>query len=94
VKHTLYIAACMLLSILSSTVLHGAIEMYVIDLLATDFERYGLGLPWSTWYSIHAYASVMLLVLGLAGGYVVGERWYRYIYLEKHRGFIAALLRR
>jgi prepilin-type N-terminal cleavage/methylation domain-containing protein len=87
-KKTFYILLATLLGILLSFILHGLIEMGVISLLTSNFETWSLGLSWADWFLIHVWASIILLLLGAAGGYFLGVRWWRIIYIEKRwRGF-------
>jgi prepilin-type N-terminal cleavage/methylation domain-containing protein len=82
-KKTTYILAAIVLGILLSFILHGLIEMGAISLLTSDFETWSLGMSWADWFMVHAVGSVILFILGGIGGYFLGIRWWRIIYIEK-----------
>ncbi len=79
-KKTVYIFSCIILFVLLSILAHAAIEIPAINLLTADFAFYGLGLSWQTWFTIHSIGTILLLLAGVAAGYFVGQRWWRYIY--------------
>jgi len=79
-KKIFYISASMLLFLLLSFILHAVIEISVISLLARDFDKYSLGINWQNWFLIHGVGTFALAFLGLAAGYFVGQRWWKYIY--------------
>ncbi|TSC62077.1 MAG: hypothetical protein G01um101448_1210 [Parcubacteria group bacterium Gr01-1014_48] len=78
----MYLFLFTLLGVIVSFLVHAAIEIPVIDLLVKDFEKYGLGLTWRQWYSVHHIGSVLLLLLGIMGGFWQGKYWWRVMYIE------------
>lgn len=86
-KKVIYIILSIILGILLSTMLHAIVEIFIINLLTKDFNKYGLGLSWETWFLIHSIGTIILLVLGIVGGYLLGQRWWRIIYIEKKYKF-------
>lgn len=83
-KKTVYLCATIFLFILLSFLLHAAIEIPIINLLTADFAKHSLGLNWPQWYLIYHIGTAALLILAVVTGYFVGQRWWRYIYIEKH----------
>ncbi len=87
-KKIIYLGATIFLFILLGFLVHAAIEIFVINLLTKDFVRYGLGLSWQNWYLIHHVGTAVLLILSVVAGYFVGQRWWKYIYVDKkYRGW-------
>lgn len=89
-KRITYIALAIVFGILVQFVLHAVVELGYIHLLVTNFDRWSFGLSWSTWFSIHTVASIVLLVAGIIVGYFLGVHWWKYIYVEKHPGLLGA----
>jgi len=82
-KRTVYLVAFSFLGLLLSTIVHAAIEIPVIDLLISDFNRWGLGLSWEQWFTLHHVGATLLWMAGIWFGYTQGKRWWRVIYIEK-----------
>lgn len=80
IKKYFYIAMFTLLGILASLVVHAGVEIAVIDLLTTDFERYNLGFSWSSWLTIHLVWSVLISVIFTIMGFWQGKYWWGKIY--------------
>ncbi len=62
---------------------HSLIEMAVIYFLLKDLAVYGLGLSWSQWFLIYYIFTIVVFILSVIIGYFVGQRWWRYIYVDK-----------
>lgn len=86
ITRTVYITAFTILGILLSTIVHAAIEIPIINLLASDFDRFSLGLSWSQWFWVHHVGSIILWVAGLIFGFWQGKYWWKAIYVEKRYG--------
>ena len=84
-KRIIYISLFILLGILLSFLVHAGIEIPVINLLVSDFDKYSLGLTWDQWFLIHSIGTPILLVLGIYFGWRQGIRWWRYWYVDKKR---------
>ncbi len=93
-KKIIYISLFTFLGILVSFIIHAAIEIPVINLLVSDFDKYGLGFTWKEWYLIHHIVSAILLLLGVALGYLQGKHWWKIIYVEKRRPSLRKILNR
>ena len=61
---------------------HFFIEIAYIRLLIIDFHKWGLGLDWAQWYTIHRYLGIILAVAGLVFGFKQGVHWWDYIYVK------------
>lgn len=83
IKKTIYISLFTFLGIILSFLVHGAIEIPVINLLVKDFDKYGLGLNWRQWYQVHYVGTIVLFLLGIIAGYLQGKHWWRVIYIER-----------
>lgn len=79
-KKNLYLLLCVLLGVLVTTVLHGVAENIYIELLIRDFETWSFGLTWKHWYTIHTLTTVLLLLVGVVGGWFVGLQWWKRVY--------------
>ncbi len=79
-KKALYIVLFTFLGILVSLMFHGLIEIVSIFFLAKDFSRYGLGLTWDMWFTIHRLTALILFLLGFFGGYWQGRHWWGVLY--------------
>lgn len=82
-KRIVYILLFVVLGIIISFIIHALIELPILRLLTKDFDKYGFGLTWAQWYSIHYLGSIILLLLGIVTGYLQGKYWWRIIYIEK-----------
>lgn len=86
-KKTIYISLAGVLGILLSFLFHVLIEIPIINLLVSDFEKYNLGLSWEQWFFAHYLFTIALFILGLGFGINCGFKWWQYIYVDKkYRG--------
>ncbi len=85
-KRALYIALFIVLGLLLSTILHAAVEIPVIYLLASDFSRWGLGLTWPQWLAVHHVGSVLLGLGGALFGLWQGKYWWGVLYEQRALG--------
>lgn len=69
-----------ILGILITTILHAVIEIPVIYLLVSNFEKYGLGLSWPQWYTVHHITTVILFIFGISLGAFWGFKFWNIIY--------------
>jgi hypothetical protein len=76
-KKVAYISLFVLLGIVLQFIIHALIEMGVIKLLTSDFEKYSLGLSWENWYLIHHIGTVILLVVGVLFGLWAGFYFWK-----------------
>lgn len=84
-KRTIYVVLFVILGILVQFLAHAGLEIWYGGLLLEDFEKYGLGFSWSTWFMIHHIGAVALFLAGAIAGYFSGVYWWRVIYDEKKR---------
>ena len=82
-KKIFYITMCALLGIMIGFIVHALLEIPVIYLMVSDFEKYSLGLTWSQLMTIHWVYMVVLLLIGLVVGLKLGFKWWQYIYVER-----------
>ena len=76
-KKVLYITLFILLGIIVSFLLHGALELDAIYFLTHDFQTYNFGLSWGEWFTIHEVGSMVLLVAGVLFGFFQGRCWWQ-----------------
>ena len=74
-KRYFYILLFAILGVILQFIVHAIIEIWYIGLLLRDFERYGLGLTWDQWVSIHHVSAVILFLVGLSFGCWQGRLW-------------------
>ncbi len=79
-KKIIYIILFTILGILISTLLHAGIEIPVIYLLTSNFQKYSLGLSWESWYLIHHIATAILLTASISLGVLLGFKFWGIIY--------------
>lgn len=82
-KKVFYVALFTLLGIITSFLIHALIEIPIIWLLLSDFERWGLGLSWDTWETVHSISSITLFIIGVVVGLKFGKHFWRVIYVDK-----------
>ncbi|MEK9181109.1 MAG: hypothetical protein AAB871_02660 [Patescibacteria group bacterium] len=82
-KKTIYIFCFTILGILVGFLFPALFEIIYINLLLTNFSRWGLGLTLSQWFSIHYYYSFLTFALGVVLGFWQGFYWWKVIYVEK-----------
>ncbi|MBW6440844.1 hypothetical protein K0B03_02310 [Patescibacteria group bacterium] len=84
-KKEIYIFLFIILGILLSFLLHALIEISYINLLWTNYERYGMNLKFSQLYTIHTIGTIIILGVGIIFGFIQGKFWWKKIYIEKMR---------
>lgn len=82
-KKISYITLFIFLGVLISFLVHAMIEIPIIMLLVSDFEKWGFGLSWDVWEVIHIVGAVILLILGIVIGFLQGRRWWGVLYTNK-----------
>lgn len=80
-----YIFSFTVLGVILQLVIHAVIEIWYIQLLIEDFETYGFGLSWQTWFMIHHAGTIILLVAGAFFGFRQGKFWWARLYYEDGR---------
>ena len=83
IKKTFYIASFTFLGTLLQFIIHGLIEIWYINLLTGNFQKYGLGFSWQQWFLFHAAFTIILFFAGMAFGFWQGIHWWRVLYVEK-----------
>ncbi|MEK7630635.1 MAG: hypothetical protein AAB417_01205 [Patescibacteria group bacterium] len=83
IKRMVYLLSASVLGFLLQLITHALIEMWYINLLLNNFARWNFGFSWDQLWQIHHALSTMLVVVGIAGGYMLGVIWWRIIYIEK-----------
>ncbi len=82
-KRIIYLLSFSALGFLLQLLLHAIIEQWYISLLLSDFDFYGFGLSWSSWFMIHSVLTVVLTILGALLGLKFGLYWWGRLYDEK-----------
>ncbi|MEM9336526.1 MAG: hypothetical protein AAGA35_01555 [Patescibacteria group bacterium] len=85
-KRTVYIIAFIFLGLIVSTLVHAALEMPILWLVSSDYERYANSLLWQHWELMHHTVAVGLWVMGALVGYKLGKRYWHILYVEKRYG--------
>lgn len=84
-KKIFYVAAFGFLGLIVSTLLHGVVELFALDLIFSNPTRFSNTFWWQEWYTIHAVVGGALWIFGLVGGVYLGVRYWRIIYVEGKR---------
>lgn len=84
-KKYFYIFSFTVLGIISQFLVHAIIEIWYVGLLLKDFDTYGLGLSWQTWFIIHHVGAIILLICGITFGFWQGKSWWARLYYEDGR---------
>lgn len=79
-KRVFYISLFVLLGILVQFLVHAVVEIFYTNLLLTNYDVFGLGLPFSAWFTIHTIFSAILFIAGVAIGYWQGVYWWKRMY--------------
>jgi len=79
-KKEIYIISFTIFGILLQLLLHAWVEIRYINLLISDFPRYGLGFSWSQWFLIHHILTVVLFLAGALFGFWAGKFFWKKIY--------------
>jgi len=80
IKKTIYIIAAMFLGFLLSLIIHAKLEIwYIGKMLASGVTPVSFGRQ----EYLPPLASLLLAVSGLVFGYVIGQRWWQIVYVEK-----------
>jgi len=62
-----------------SFIAHVIVEIPIIYLMITDFDKYSLGLSWGKLMLIHYIFTISLIILGIIFGIKIGKKWWQYI---------------
>lgn len=81
-KKIIYVLSFTLLGALLGFLVHGFAEIGYINLLTSDFEKYGFGVSWGGWVAIHAGWNVLCLLFGAVFGFEQGLKWWQVLYVE------------
>ena len=83
-KKTIYILVSILLGLLLSFILHGLFELAVIKAAFSQGKAiegtYFLGVGWC---ALPVWVQYTFPLLGIVGGYFLGQHWWRVVYIEK-----------
>jgi len=81
-KKYFYIVSFTFLGFLLQLLFHAIFENWYIGFLVYDFERYGLGISWDSWFFIHHIFTILLSLLGVLFGFWQGKHWWNFLYDE------------
>lgn len=82
-KRIVYYASFTLLGALIGFLLHALLEAFYLRLLLSDFPKYGFGLAWSTWESLHRLGVVTLVVGFAIWGLGRGQHFWKVLYVDQ-----------
>lgn len=78
-KRVIYLIAATVMGILLSVIAHAFIEMGYLRWA----EKQNLAVPFYGGCALPLGLQILLLVLGIIGGFLIGRIWYRKIYIDK-----------
>ena len=87
-KKAIYLIAVTFLGFLLSVLAHAVIEIYYINyalangIVLTNYTTFGFG-----YCVLPTWLQAGLAILGIGGGYLLGLRWWRIVYIEKRHWF-------
>ncbi len=82
-KRYFYIFSFVVLGIILQQIIHTVLEIWYINLLLGNFDKYGFGWTWSTWFTIHKVYTVVLFLAGAGWGYWMGRYFWPKLYDEQ-----------
>jgi len=83
-KKVSYIFAFGFLGLLVATLVHGMVEIFAIDFIFENPERFSDTFWWNEWSTLHAIGGGALWVVGLLGGLYAGVKFWEIVYVKKH----------
>ncbi|OGN14457.1 MAG: hypothetical protein A3B99_04610 [Candidatus Yanofskybacteria bacterium RIFCSPHIGHO2_02_FULL_44_12b] len=81
-KKYIYISCFIVLGLILQQFIHTIVEIWYIELLTINFDAYGFGWSWDTWFLVHHIGSVILLIAGILTGYFGGRYFWPKLYDE------------
>lgn len=82
-KKFLYISLFGFLGFLISFIVHVIIEIPIIYIAISNFDKYTFGLSWDQILLIHTIFTVILSLGGITMGIWMGFKGWKYIYVDK-----------
>ena len=79
-KKAVYLLLFAFLGYLLQLAAHALIETGYISLLLSNYDVFGFGLPWNSWFTIHTMFTWIFGVGGVAGGFWQGMYWWPKLY--------------
>jgi len=81
-KKIVYITLFTIFGITLQFLAHALVEIVYIKLLLTQYDIFGLDLPFSTWFTIHTVFTVIFFIVGVVAGFSQGKYWWKRLYEE------------
>ncbi|OGI32000.1 MAG: hypothetical protein A3G09_02955 [Candidatus Moranbacteria bacterium RIFCSPLOWO2_12_FULL_48_12] len=85
-KRIFYIIAFMFLGLLVTQLVHAALEIPTLHLVANRYDVYGDSFVWQNWRVIHGVGGKLLSLAGLLTGFFLGRKFWQILYVEKRSG--------
>lgn len=82
-KKIIYITCFAVLGLLLATLLHAFIEIVVLEIITSDWERYRDSFIWQNWSFLHLIIAGAFWIKGAGFGLWAGIYFWRVIYEEK-----------
>ena len=82
-KKKIYLILSIFLFLLLGALFISLTEFSVIKLMISDFDKFSFGLPWSKLMLIRNTFAIVVSIAFLILGYLVGQRWWKYVYVDK-----------
>jgi len=79
-KKSFYIFCFVVLGVILQQIVHTVLEIWYIKLLINNFNKYGFGLSWDSWFLIHHIYTGVFLAIGILSGYLSGKYWWPKLY--------------
>ena len=81
-KQYFYILLFTLLGWMVLYLLYAMIEYLILTTLLEDFDHYGLGLTWGSWWYLVHLLSALFSLTGITVGFLQGRYWWQIVYVD------------
>lgn len=85
-KKTIYIILSMVLGVMLSFLLHALIEFFFLEYARAHSVYVNWNMDLGASCSLPGIVQLAILLLGIIGGYTIGQYWWRIVYVEKRYG--------
>lgn len=85
-KKAIYITLTVFLGLMLSFILHAFIEVaYIKYALSNGMQIHGTYFLGVGWCALPSWVQYTFPVLGIVGGYFLGQYWWKVVYIKKRR---------
>jgi len=81
-KKTFYILLSIFLFGLFGILISALVQIPIIKLMISDFDKYSPGFTWTQLMVIHRVFSLLLVIFLAILGHKIGQKWWKYVYID------------